>query len=69
MPTKKQLHDRWYHEFMYGKDIYADRPNIRGSAYIGRSKGYYDIMQEDIQREDRWRSVVKKLKQDTFRYS
>lgn len=68
MPTKKQLHDRMYHEFMFGRDVYADRPNIRGSAYLGRSKGFYDIMIEDMEREEQRRSIVKKMKSDTSRF-
>lgn len=53
MPTKKQLHQRMMHDFLYGRDVYADRPNIRGSAYVGRTRGYLDIKREDEEIKER----------------
>ena len=49
MPTKQQLYDRWERDFLWGREVYSDTPNIRGSAYVGRTKGWLEIESEHKQ--------------------
>lgn len=69
MPTRKQLNDRWTADFLYGKEVYAETTNIRGSAYIGRTKGWYQLEDERKEMLNRRYSIHKKFKGDVERFS
>ena len=69
MPTVSQLQRNMMFEFLHGKDIYSETTNGRGSAYVGRTRGWLSMQAEERENRNRNRrySIHKKYISDTNR--